>query len=254
MVFKYSINKIEENMSKAVGLDLPISFKQSFEICNYIRKNDVAKAKIKLEDAISQKRPIPFRKFTNGLGHKKGNLLAGRYPIKACTEILKLINSAESNALFKGLNSKGLVICHISVKNAASAWHYGRQKRRRMKRCHIEVILKESSLKNNSVKKDNNAQKKVKVEETNKNNNQNNNQNKLENNVIEKDVVNNKSTELVKKQQTSVLNKNDVSKEKNVQNVKTEKNIIETENKIHNKSDNKSKNESELNKNKVKEE
>ncbi|MFT4297614.1 MAG: 50S ribosomal protein L22 [Candidatus Woesearchaeota archaeon] len=145
MTFGYTIKKIDENMAKAVGLDLPISFKQSIEICNYIRGDSVAKAKKKLEDAISGKKPIPFRKYTNEKKNKKGNLLAGRYPIKACTNILKLLKSAESNAVFKGLNSKGLVILHLSVKSAPGAWHYGRQRRRRMKRSHVEVILKEVS-------------------------------------------------------------------------------------------------------------
>jgi large subunit ribosomal protein L22 len=207
MAFSYSVKKLEENMAKAAGLDLPISYKQALEICNYIRKNHIVKAKEKLENAISMKRPIPFKKFTNGLGHKKGELLAGRYPIKACTEILKLLKSAEANALFKGLNSKGLVIFHLSVKNAAGAWHYGRQRRRRMKRCHVEIILKENPIKKdinidknkiNNVQVteksiEQNVQKKPEVKKT---------VNEIKN--VKKEVVLKEKTDLVKKSEGSV--------------------------------------------------
>jgi len=138
-----STKQLKENMAKASGRDLPISFKQSIEVCNYLRKDPVAKAKQKMEDAISLKKPVPFKKYTDGVGHKKGNILAGRYPVNACKMILKLIKSAESNALFKGLNSKGLIIENITTNQAADAWRYGRQSRRKMKRCHIDVIVKE---------------------------------------------------------------------------------------------------------------
>ncbi|MFT4303265.1 MAG: 50S ribosomal protein L22 [Candidatus Woesearchaeota archaeon] len=142
MSIGYSL-KIENDMAKAFGRDLPISEKASIEISNYIRGNTLVIARKKLQNAIDKKQPIPFKKYTNGLGHKKGNLTSGRFPIKACTAILKLLNSAESNALFKGLNSKSLVVFHISVKNSASTWRYGRQSRRRMKKCHVEIVLKE---------------------------------------------------------------------------------------------------------------
>jgi len=144
MSFSYSLQKIDEHTARAMGKDLPISFKQSIEICNYIRNNPIAKAKLRLTNAIEKTKPIPFKRFTNGLGHKKGPVLAGRYPLKACQQILKLISSAESNALFKGLNSKDLVVAHISVKQAPSSWRYGRNSRRQMKKCHIEVVLKET--------------------------------------------------------------------------------------------------------------
>ena len=143
MTYNYSIKNLKENMAKALGSDMPISFKQSIEICNYIRGDKIPKAKLKLQQAIDMKKPIPFKKYTEGAGHKPGKLASGKYPLKACGAILKLLNSAEANALYKGLNSKGLVIAHLSVKQAPQSWHYGRRMRRKMKRCHIEIILEE---------------------------------------------------------------------------------------------------------------
>lgn len=152
MSFGYTLQKIDEHTARAMGKDLPISFKQSIEICNYIRNNPIAKAKLRLTNAIEKTKPIPFKRFTNGVGHRKGPILAGRYPLKACQHILKLINSAESNALFKGLNSKDLIVAHISPKQAPSSWRYGRNSRRQMKKCHIEVVLKEAKPKKTEVK------------------------------------------------------------------------------------------------------
>jgi large subunit ribosomal protein L22 len=161
MEYKYSLGEVKENMAKALGRDLPISFKQSIEICNYIRGDSLARAKQKLQDAIAMKKPIPFKRFTNAIGHKRGDLGAGAFPVKASGFILSLLNSAESNALFKGLNSKSLKVSHISVKKAGTAYHYGRKFRRRMKRCHVEVALQEMK----EAKKESKDTKEQKVKE-----------------------------------------------------------------------------------------
>lgn len=49
------------------------------------------------------------------IGHKKGSLGPGRYPQKAASEILKLIESAEANAEYKGLESEKMRIAHIAA-------------------------------------------------------------------------------------------------------------------------------------------
>lgn len=152
MAYKYSFKNLKDNMSKALAKDMPISFKQAIEICNFVRGDAVQKAKTKLQAAVDKKSPIPFKKFTNGLGHKKGKMFSGRFVVKASGEILKLINTAEANALYKGLNSKGLKIKHISVKKAPEAWHYGRMHRRKMKRCHVEVVVEETKPAKSQVK------------------------------------------------------------------------------------------------------
>ena len=60
-------------------------------------------------------------------------------------EFIKLIESAEANAQFKGLNTSKLVISHISANKASKAWHYGRKSRRKMKRTNVEVIVEENT-------------------------------------------------------------------------------------------------------------
>jgi large subunit ribosomal protein L22 len=134
-----------EHVAKALGLTLPISTKHAIEICTFIRKKEIQRAKTMLEDVIKLKIPVPLKRFNWNVGHKKGKIMAGRYPVKACKEILKLIKSAEANAQFKGLNTSNLIITHIAANRAAKQQHYGRQRRREMKRTHVQIMLEEKA-------------------------------------------------------------------------------------------------------------
>ncbi|MBI2135078.1 50S ribosomal protein L22 [Candidatus Woesearchaeota archaeon] len=134
----------KDNMARAVGKSLPISFKQSIEICNFIRNREVSYAKNVLNKVIEKKKAIPFRIFNDNMGHKRG-IAAGRYPGKASKEILDLINLVEANAQFKGMNSSNLVIAHINANKAATVLHYGRKRSRKAKRTNIEIVVKEKA-------------------------------------------------------------------------------------------------------------
>ena len=142
----------KDNTSRAIGTSLQISFKQSIEICNFIRNKDVGYAKNVLNRAIEKKAAIPFRRFNDNMGHKKG-IAAGRYPGKASKEILGLISLVEANAQFKGMNSSNLVIAHISANKAATVMHYGRKSGRKAKRTNIEIVVKEKPGKKEDSKK-----------------------------------------------------------------------------------------------------
>ena len=141
--YNYTIKPAEEeHIAKVVGRALPISTKQSVEICAFIRQMSLEKAKKKLTDVINKKSAIPFKRFNDNMGHKK-EMAAGRYPEKACSHILKLLESVEANAQFKGLNTANLAISHICVHKAGGQWHYGRQRRRKMKRTTVEIVAEE---------------------------------------------------------------------------------------------------------------
>ena len=150
--YKYSA-KVNEHRVKAVGLLMPISTKQSIEICNLIRGKNLQKAKKILSEAKDMKRPIPFRRFTEGAGHKHG-IGPGKYPVKACSEILRLVSLVEANAQHKGLDTSSLEIIHICANKGPKSWHYGRQSRIKMKRSHIEIVVEEKEAKKKGVKKE----------------------------------------------------------------------------------------------------
>ena len=70
-----------ENSAKAVGIELPISAKAAIEVCNFIRGRKVQAAKQLLADVATQKQAIPFRRFTDSVGHRKGKGMgSGRFP------------------------------------------------------------------------------------------------------------------------------------------------------------------------------
>jgi len=138
-------------MARAVGVALPISFKQSVEICHFIRNRNVESAKKVLQSVIDKKAAVPFRRYNTDLGHKK-KIGPGSYPENASKEFIRLIESAEANAQFKGLSTSNLVIAHISAHKAGKAWHYGRKSRRQMKRTHVELVVEEKAKKNENKK------------------------------------------------------------------------------------------------------
>jgi len=135
-------NYDKENMARARGSVLPISFKQSVEICRFIENKNVNDAKKILQKVIDGRIAIPFRRYNWDLGHKK-KIGPARFPKKASKEFIKLIEYVEANAQFKGLNTSNLVIAHISAHKAGKAWHFGRKTRRKMKRTNIEIVVGE---------------------------------------------------------------------------------------------------------------
>ena len=133
----------KETMAKAIGRSLPISTRHSVEICSFIRGKNLQKMKSYLESVIEKEKAIPFKRYNKGVGHKPG-MGPGRYPIKAASDILMLLKSAESNAQSKGIGTANLIIAHARADKAGTNWHYGRKRARKMKRSHVEIILKES--------------------------------------------------------------------------------------------------------------
>jgi len=130
-------------MAKAISKDLGISTKVSIEISNFLRGKKTQEAKSILERVLKKKQAIPFKRFTDGVGHRKGaNIAAGRFPEKASEAFLTIIKQCEANAQAKGLSSD-LRIAHLVAQKGTNAFRHGRQRRRRYKRTHLEIVLEE---------------------------------------------------------------------------------------------------------------
>lgn len=138
----YSFKNFDNHTVKAYGKDLGISTKVAVNIAKKIRGMNALKAIIYLDSVSKLKLAVPFTKFNDGVGHRRGNMASGRFPVKASIAIAGVINSAISNAANQNL-SDDLVIEHIVVNKAANRFHYGRQRRRAMKSTHVEVVLRE---------------------------------------------------------------------------------------------------------------
>ena len=141
------------NYAKALGLGLPISAKHAREICGHIRGMHIEKAKRFLEEVAAIKTPVPFKRFNKDVGHKKGAIAAGRFPVKASTTILTLIKTAEANAQNKGMTITDLVITHILSQKDETNYRYGRRRGITAKKTHVEIILQEKKLEKKERKK-----------------------------------------------------------------------------------------------------
>ncbi len=142
-MYKYSFQGYDkETMARAVALSIDISTKHAIEISNYIRGRKLSTAKKLLELAIQKKKAIPFKRFTEGAGHKStvDKVGRGKYVVKASRQILKLLKEVETNAMQKGIMDP--VIIHIAANRASTPYHYGRKPGRSMKRTHIEIVVK----------------------------------------------------------------------------------------------------------------
>ncbi len=143
--YKYSFKGFKpETMARCVGKDLSISSKHAIEICRFIRHKNLQKAKTLLDKVIKKEMALKFTRFNKGVGHKPG-IGPGRFPVKACAEINKLLENVENNAVFKGLDANSLRLKHISCQRASRPLKFGRRTRGESKRSHIEIVVEEIS-------------------------------------------------------------------------------------------------------------
>jgi len=116
---KYAYQPADETKAaKAMGYEMPISFKHAVEICRELRGKKINEAKKILEDVIAMKRPIPFKRYKKKVAHKSGlnKWYAGRFPQKAAKYILKVLRNLEANAEYKGLDLDNLIIVHAQAQ------------------------------------------------------------------------------------------------------------------------------------------
>ena len=140
---KYSIKTLKENQAKALAKDASVSTKVSIETTKFLNGKSTKVAIAYLEKVLEKKLAVPYKRFTDGVGHRKGKgITSGRYPQKLSKLLIVLIKSVEANASMKGLG-ENLKIVHFNAHRASTPMHYGRHPRREMKRSHIEIIVEE---------------------------------------------------------------------------------------------------------------
>jgi len=152
---KWGYSIIEEELDpektvKASGREVRVSHKSAREICKTIKGMMLTQAKPYLSDVIAKKRAVPFTRFKKKAGHRHGleKAYAGRYPVKAAKHILKVLEGAEANAEYKGLDTERLQISHASAYPGMKIKRYtprahGRVSPKFQTLCHIEIALEE---------------------------------------------------------------------------------------------------------------
>ena len=115
MKLDYSIEPDSETTSKSIGKELHISKKHAHEISTAITGMKVGVAKKFLEDVTELKRAVPYKRFVKSVPHRKG-MCTGRYPQKAAKEFLKVLENAQNNAVYKGLDGDKMHITHVETR------------------------------------------------------------------------------------------------------------------------------------------
>jgi large subunit ribosomal protein L22 len=136
-----------DTTAKALGKEMPVSPKLAREVAGMIRGMKVEVAQKALAEVIDKKRPVPLKRYNKRVSHKPG-VGPGRYPVKAAKAILSVLDSAASNAEYKGLDVSNMAIATISVsRGQVIPGHmpraHGRATEWNQDTINVEVIIQE---------------------------------------------------------------------------------------------------------------
>jgi large subunit ribosomal protein L22 len=107
----------------------------------------VSDAQKTLEGVIAKEVPVPLKRYNKRVSHKQG-VGPGRYPVKASKAILAALNSAASNADYKGLDSANMAISTITISRGMVIPGHrpraqGRATQWNQETVNIEIIISE---------------------------------------------------------------------------------------------------------------
>lgn len=147
MSTKYSTYSDPATTARAYGRDLDVSPKSGRNVAKAIKGMPVTRAKAFLQDVAELKTPVPFTVRKRKIAHRRGQGFGpGKYPVKVCEQFLKVLESAEANAEYKGLDTETLVITHASayqgtVQKAYIPRAQGRATPHYNRLCNFEVVV-----------------------------------------------------------------------------------------------------------------
>ena len=117
--YDYAFQKYDSTRHVRASMrEKKVSHKHPREIAVAIKGLTIEKARDYLQSVLTHKRSIPFKRFKNQVGHRTDpGVMSGRYPEKAVTEVLKLLDNLESNAEYKVMDLDRLKIINATAKN-----------------------------------------------------------------------------------------------------------------------------------------
>ncbi len=143
----YTVVSDPDTSAKARSSEQPVSPKFAREVAGMVRGMKVEAAINALEEVIAVQRPVPLKRYNKRVSHKQG-VGPGRYPVKASKAILAVIQSAVSNAEYKGLDLSNMTVSTITVSRGQTIpGHMPRAQGRatpwNQETVNIEVIIQE---------------------------------------------------------------------------------------------------------------
>jgi len=139
-----------EDIARAKANEVDISPKHAFEIARFIRKMRTDDAIEYLNRVVALEKAIPLRCYHKKVPHRHGldRWHTGRYPQKAAKVYIRLLNAAQKNAEYIGLDAANLKIVHVQANRgrrheAIFPRAMGRATPKNRETVNIEVIVKE---------------------------------------------------------------------------------------------------------------
>nr|ACF24572.1 60S ribosomal protein L17 [Gymnochlora stellata] len=128
-----------------------VSFKNTTEVANAIKKMNLEKAKEFLKNVIDKKNIIPFKKFNNGVG--KSPMLRnkvskqGRFVTKSCILLLKLLINVTTRIRISKNDPNlyyldKIIVNRNSYRTRTIFRAFGRANRIRSSICSVSIQLK----------------------------------------------------------------------------------------------------------------
>src|ERR687886_621395 len=150
--YSYSFENYEKSRHVRSSLrDKSISHKHSREIALAIKGKSIEKAREFLEDVLSKKVAVPYRRYNNEVAHRsniRDGFFAGRFPEKTSKELLKLLDNLEANAEYKGMDLDRLKIVSAVVHKGTKVKRFipramGRSSPKFNTLVHVELTAQE---------------------------------------------------------------------------------------------------------------
>lgn len=124
---KKKIQKIKKTEVTINVTGIPISYKTGREICRFIKNKKIDDALKDLEDVVKKKKAVPMR---GEIPHRRGKIMAGRFPFNASKEFIVLLKSLKSNADNHDVDEP-VIIETITNKSFQPYGRFGRIKKKR---------------------------------------------------------------------------------------------------------------------------
>lgn len=117
MHFNYAFQNYDKTRHVRAALrEKTISHKHAREIAHKIKGMSIESARSYLQSVVNLERAVPFQRYNNEVGHKSDTgVMAGRYPEKAASEFIRLLDNLESNAEYRGMDLDRLKIINATV-------------------------------------------------------------------------------------------------------------------------------------------
>ena|SRR3989344_835150 len=132
---KPTVKKIARTETVVYGRNLGMSTKESVAVADYVRNKNVDRAIADLEAVLLYKRAVPMR---GEVPHRKGNMMAGRYPMKTVKNFIMLVKSLKANAIMHEMPLEQYKIFAMASQASRPYKRFGQGK---IKRSNVELRL-----------------------------------------------------------------------------------------------------------------